>query len=78
MSRRSPTLRRAPRLGPDELIAPHITRLGRFRSINPTKARKLPGFSKVLGIVGWAVLVEESFRRARRAAKADASPDQPV
>ena len=67
MSGGSPSGRRAPRLGPDELIAPHITRLGRFRAINPTKARKLPGFSKFLGVVGWAVLLEESYRRARKA-----------
>ena len=58
---------RAPRLGPDELIAPHFTRLGRFRAINPLKAKKLPKFSKFLGVVGWAVLVEESLRRARKA-----------
>ena len=70
MSGASPSTRRAPRLGPDDLIAPHITRLGRFRKINPIKPRKLPGFSKFLGVVGWAVLVEESFRRARKAEKA--------
>ena len=58
---------RAPRLGPDQLIAPHITRLGRFRKVNPTKPRKLPSLSKVLGVVGWAVLLGEAFRRARRA-----------
>lgn len=61
----------APRLGPDELIAPHFTRLGRFRAINPLKARKLPSISKVLGVVGWAVLVEESVRRARKAHKVE-------
>lgn len=58
--------RRAPRLSPDELIAPHITRLGRFRKINPTKARPLPRFVQVLAVVGWVGLVEETFRRARR------------
>ena len=68
------SVRRAPRLGPDELIAFHITRLGRFRKINPTKAQKLPGFSKFLGFVGWVVLLEESFRRARKAATQPAEP----
>ena len=72
------SVRRAPRLGPDDLIAPHITRLGRFRSINPTKARKLPGFSKFLGFVGWVVLLEESYRRARKAsAQAQGPADAP-
>ena len=61
--------KRAPRLGPDEFIAPHITRLGRFRKINPLKPRKLPSFSKFLGVIGWAVLLEESVRRARKAHK---------
>ena len=61
--------KRAPRLGPDEPIAPHFTRLGRFRKINPLKPRKLPSFSKFLGVIGWAVLVEESMRRARKADK---------
>ena len=32
---RRPSRRRAPRLGPDELIAPHITRVGRFRKRRP-------------------------------------------
>ena len=73
MGARSSSVRRAPRLSPDELIAPHITRLGRFRKINPTKPRPLPGFSKLLGVVGWAVLVEESFRRARKAVKSGAA-----
>lgn len=61
--------RRAPRLGPDEFIASHITRRGRFRAINPLKPKPLPSFSKVLGVVGWAVLVEESIRRARKTVK---------
>lgn len=72
------SVRRAPRLGPDELIAPHITRLGRFRTMNPTKPRKLPGVSKFLGFVGWVVLLEESFRRAREASSpAQGVPDAP-
>jgi hypothetical protein len=66
--------RRAPRLGPDELIAGHITRVGRFRKINPAKGRRLPHFSRVLGFIGWAVLVEESFRRARKAS----APSEPA
>ena len=66
--------RRAPRLGPEEFIAAHMTRLGRFRKINPLKPRKLPSFSKFLGVIGWALLVEESLRRARKASAADAQP----
>ena len=60
------TARRAPRLSADELIAPHITRLGRFRKINPTKARPLPRFTQIVAFLGWVALVEEAFRRARR------------
>ena len=70
MSRRRAAPRRAPRLGPDELIASHFTRVGRFRKIDPTKPRKLPSVSRVLGAVGWAVLLEESVRRARKASNA--------
>ena len=72
MSRGYAGARRAPRLGPDEFIAPHITRLGRFRKINPLKARKLPGIARVAGAVAWAVFLEETMRRARKASKADA------
>ena len=56
-------------MGPDELIAGHITRLGRFRKRDPRKPRKLPPFSKWLGVLAWVMLVEESFRRARSAQK---------
>ena len=56
--------RRAPRLGPDERIAAHITRTGRFRAVDPTKGRPLPGIVRVLGALGWVVLLGESFRRA--------------
>ncbi len=73
MSRRRAAPRRAPRLGPDQLIADHFTRVGRFRRINPTKARDLPSFPRVLGAVAWAVLLEESLRRARKAHRA---PDE--
>jgi hypothetical protein len=59
--------RRAPRLGPDELIAAHITRLGRFAKRDPRKARKLPPVSKWLGVLGWGIFLEETFRRARAA-----------
>ena len=65
-SRRTPQ-RRAPRLGPDQLIASHITRRGRFAKLDPRKARKLPSFTKVAGVIAWGVFVEETFRRARRA-----------
>ena len=67
----APPVRRAPRLSPDEFIAPHITRLGRFRKRNPLKARDLPSVSKVAGVIGWAVLLEECFRRARRSVRND-------
>ncbi len=65
--------RRAPRLGPDERIASRITRVGRFRAIDPRRGRPLPTLSKVLAFVGWAVLLEESFRRSRRAARGPAA-----
>ncbi|MGH8903989.1 MAG: hypothetical protein ACRDYA_20505 [Egibacteraceae bacterium] len=61
---------RAPRLRPDERIAPHITRVGRFRRVDPLQARSLPSFAKVLGVLGWAVLLGESFRRAVSTARA--------
>ncbi|CAN5878211.1 hypothetical protein BH23ACT8_BH23ACT8_20330 [soil metagenome] len=57
--------RRAPRLGHDERIAPYLTRLGRFRRIDPSKPRRPPKVARMLGAIGWAVLVEESLRRAR-------------
>ena len=68
-------LRAAPRLGPDELIAPHITRLGRFRTINPTKARPLPRFTQIVAVLGWVALIEETFRRARRLDRAGQAAD---
>jgi hypothetical protein len=58
--------RRAPRLRPDERIASRITRLGRFRRIDPRRGRPLPSLSAVIGVALWGVLVEEAFRRARR------------
>ena len=67
--------RRAPRLGPDEYIAKHITRVGRFRKINPLKPKKLPRVVHVLGVLGWAALLEESFRRARRVHRVKKAPD---
>jgi hypothetical protein len=66
--------RRAPRLGPDEFIAGHITRLGRFRKRDPRVARKLPGCSRTLGVVAWAVFLAEVLRRARRAQPEDSGP----
>jgi hypothetical protein len=67
--------RRAPRLGPDQLIASHITRVGRFRKLDPRKARPLPRFTKFLGVVAWGVFLEESFRRARRAERGEDAED---
>ena len=46
--------RRAPRLRPDERIAPHITRRGRFLARDPAKGRPLPSVWKLLGVVAWA------------------------
>ncbi len=60
------TGRRAPRLGPDDLLAPHMTRVGRFRKVDPTRPGRVPGPAAVLGGIAWAVLLFESFRRARR------------
>jgi hypothetical protein len=62
--------RRAPRLGPDERIAGYVTRRGRFRRIDPARGRPLPGTARVLGAAAWALLLTESFRRARRAVRA--------
>ncbi len=58
---------RAPRLDPDDSIARHMTRVGRFRTIDPTKPGDLPHASRVIGVVAWAALLTESLRRARRA-----------
>jgi hypothetical protein len=64
--------RRAPRLGPDQLIAGHITRTGRFRRIDPSTPRALPRLSQWLGTVAWLVFMEEMLRRGRRASRAAA------
>lgn len=61
---------RAPRLRPDERIAPHITRVGRFRRVDPLRARSLPSLAEALGVLGWAVLLGASFRRAVSTARA--------
>jgi hypothetical protein len=61
---------RAPRLRPDERIAPYVTRLGRFRRVDPRRSRSLPSLAQVLGVLGWAVLLGESFRRAASTARA--------
>lgn len=65
----SGTVRRAPRLAPHESIAPHITRVGRFRRVEPTVGRPLPTLMRVLGAVGWAMFLAVSgwrgYRRTR-------------
>ncbi|HZW44540.1 MAG TPA: hypothetical protein VFF32_09155 [Dermatophilaceae bacterium] len=61
--------RRAPRLGPGESIAGHITRRGRFKAIDPRKGRPLPTVARWFAVVGWALLLEESLRRARAASR---------
>ena len=58
---------RAPRLGPDQRIAGHVTRVGRFRRIDPSKGRQGPSRWALLGRLGWALLVAGSLRRAWRA-----------
>jgi len=62
--------RRAPRLAPDERIAPYVTRRGRFARLDPAVGRPLPAISKVLASVAWAVLLGESYRRARASTRA--------
>lgn len=58
--------RRAPRLRPDERIAPHITRRGRFRRIDPAKGRKLPGRWRWLGTGLWVAWMAFTGLRAWR------------
>ena len=67
---------RAPRLGPQERIAPFMTRRGRFVKVNPLRTRPPIGLARLLGLVGWAALVGESFRRARRQARAGSTRGQ--
>ncbi len=59
--------RRAPRLGPRERIAPYVTRVGRFRRVDPLRARPFPAPARVVAVLGWVLLVGESLRRARAA-----------
>lgn len=65
---------RAPRLTPDQRIAGHVTRAGRFRRIDPGKGRRPPSFWALLGRLGWALLVVESLRRARSRTPAPGTP----
>ena len=69
---------RAPRLRPDQRIAAHVTRAGRFRKIDPAKAKRPPRFWALAGRLGWAVLVEESLRRARKRVRAQAPGEDRV
>jgi hypothetical protein len=70
--RGAPT-QRAPRLRPDQLLADSITRVGRFAKIDPRKGRDLPSLVRVVGVLAWAALMAESFRRARAATPDDGS-----
>jgi hypothetical protein len=63
VSARAP--RRAPRLRSDERLAGQITRLGRFRRIDPSRGRPLPPLRSILAVAAWAALLLQSFRRAR-------------
>ena len=60
-------IQRAPRLRPDQLLADSITRAGRFAQIDPRQGRDLPSLLRVAGVLAWAGLMVESFRRARAA-----------
>jgi hypothetical protein len=66
--------RRAPRLSPRDRIAPYMTRGGRFAKIDPLQTRQRPTLPRVLGFIGWAVLLGESLRRARKLVMGDAEP----
>lgn len=61
--------RRAPRLRPDQLLAPYVTRTGRFAEHDPSEGRPLPGVAEMLGALAWAGFVVGTLRRARRAAR---------
>ena len=63
---------RAPRLRPDQYLADSMTRVGRFARRDPRKGRKLPSLLQVLGVLAWAGLLVEAFRRARAAGAAEA------
>jgi hypothetical protein len=66
-----PIPRRAPRLAPDQRIARHITRAGRFRRIDPTRTRR-PDPWRLAGALLWAGLLAEALRRARRRVRYEA------
>lgn len=61
-----PSGSRAPRLAPEQRIAAHITRVGRFRALDPARPKQPPSLGALLGRAGWALLVGESLRRAWR------------
>ena len=64
--------RRAPRLRPDERIAPYITRRGRFVGRDPAKGRPLPGVWKWVGVAAWAGWMAYPVVRAWRERDGDA------
>lgn len=47
-------VRRAPRLSPDESIAPLLHRTGRFARIDPQVGGRLPSWSAAVGVLAWA------------------------
>lgn len=66
--------RRAPRLRPDERIAPYLTRRGRFAALDPGTARPLPrpwavigsaAWAAWLGVIGWRAWREEQAAARR-------------
>ena len=62
---------RAPRLRPDQYLADSMTRVGRFAKRDPRKGRDLPSLLQVRGVLAWAGLLVEAFRRARAAVAAE-------
>lgn len=57
---------RAPRLAPDELIGRGVTRVGRFRRIDPLRTPRLWSRWHWVGVVFWAGVVGQAGRRAWR------------
>lgn len=60
------TTPRAPRLRPDQRIAAHISRTGRFVDIDPSRGKPLPGWVRWVGFAGWLAFCAETARRAAK------------
>ena len=72
------TPRHAPRLSPQERLAPHLRRRGRFAKIDPLEPRPFPTWPKVVGVLGWAGLLGgagyTAWKRSQERPEADGSP----